>query len=54
MHINIQVLIYVFLYIIFVHISMYSSFDTCTVYSGYSGHVYSGHSDIVSTFAGTK
>ena len=26
----------------------------CTVYSGYSGHVYSGHSDIVATFPGTK
>ena len=25
-----------------------------TVYSGYSGHVYSGHSDIVATFPGTK
>ena len=25
-----------------------------TVYSGYSGHVYSGHSDIVTTFPGTK
>ena len=25
-----------------------------TVYSGYSGHVYSGHSDIVATFTGTK
>ena len=25
-----------------------------TVYSGYSGHVYSGHSDIVATFSGTK
>ena len=24
------------------------------VYSGYSGHVYSGHSDIVATFPGTK
>ena len=23
------------------------------MYSGYSGHVYSGHSDIVATFAGT-
>ena len=26
----------------------------CTVFSGYSGHVYSGHSDIVATFPGTK
>ena len=26
----------------------------CIVYSGYSGHVYSGHSDIVATFSGTK
>ena len=26
----------------------------CTVYSRYSGHVYSGHSDIVATFPGTK
>ena len=25
-----------------------------TVYSGYSGHVYSGHSDIVAIFPGTK
>ena len=25
-----------------------------TVYSRYSGHIYSGHSDIVSTFPGTK
>ena len=25
-----------------------------TVYSGYSGHVYSGQSDIVATFPGTK
>ena len=25
-----------------------------TVYSGYSGHVYRGHSDIVATFPGTK
>ena len=25
-----------------------------TVYSGYSGHVYSGHSDIVATFPGTQ
>ena len=25
-----------------------------TVYSGYSGHVYSGHSDIVVTFPCTK
>ena len=25
-----------------------------TVYSGYSGHVYSGRSDIVATFPGTK
>ena len=25
-----------------------------TVYSGYSGHVYSGYSDIVATFPGTK
>ena len=25
-----------------------------TVYSGYSGHVCSGHSDIVATFTGTK
>ena len=25
-----------------------------TVYSGYSGDVYSGHSDIVATFPGTK
>ena len=25
-----------------------------TVYSGYSGHVYSGHSDKVATFPGTK
>ena len=25
-----------------------------TVYSGYNGHVYSGHSDIVATFPGTK
>ena len=25
-----------------------------TVYSGYSGHVYSDHSDIVATFPGTK
>ena len=25
-----------------------------TVYSGYSGHVYSGHSDIVATFPGKK
>ena len=25
-----------------------------TVYFGYSGHVYSGHSDIVATFPGTK
>ena len=25
-----------------------------TVYSGYSGHVYNGHSDIVATFPGTK
>ena len=25
-----------------------------TVYSGYSGHVYSGHSAIVATFLGTK
>ena len=25
-----------------------------TVYSGYSGHVYSGHSDIVATFPDTK
>ena len=25
-----------------------------TVYSGYSGHDYSGHSDIVATFPGTK
>ena len=25
-----------------------------TVYSGYSGHVYSGHSDIVATFPVTK
>ena len=24
------------------------------MYSGYSGHVYSGHSDIVATFPGTK
>ena len=27
---------------------------THTVYSGYSGHVYSGQSDIVATFPGTK
>ena len=26
----------------------------CTVYSGCSGHVYSGHSDIVANFPGTK
>ena len=25
-----------------------------TVYSGYSGHVYSSHSDIVATLPGTK
>ena len=25
-----------------------------TMYSRYSGHVYSGHSDIVATFPGTK
>ena len=25
-----------------------------TVYSGYSGHIYSGHSDKVATFPGTK
>ena len=25
-----------------------------SVYSGYSGFVYSGHSDIVATFPGTK
>ena len=25
-----------------------------TVYSGYSGHIYSGHLDIVATFPGTK
>ena len=25
-----------------------------SVYSGYSGHVYRGHSDIVATFPGTK
>ena len=24
------------------------------MYSGYSGHIYSGHSDIVATFPGTK
>ena len=24
------------------------------MYSGHSGHVYSGHSDIVATFSGTK
>ena len=28
--------------------------NVCTVCSGYSGHVYSGHSDIVATFLGTK
>ena len=28
--------------------------DDDTVYSGYSGHVYSGHSDILATFSGTK
>ena len=28
--------------------------EVCTVYSRYSGHVYSGHSDIVATFSGTK
>ena len=30
------------------------SFTKCTVYSGYSGHIYSGHSDKVATFPGTK
>ena len=27
---------------------------TSHLYSGYSGHVYSGHSDIVATFPSTK
>ena len=31
-----------------------NEFSEATVYSGYSGHVYSGHSDIVATFPGTK
>ena len=30
------------------------SFTFSTVYSGYSGHIYSGHSDKVATFPGTK
>ena len=30
------------------------SFLCNTVYSGYSGNIYSGHSDIVATFPGTK
>ena len=29
---------------------MVFTFNFSTVYSGYSGHVYSGHSDIVATF----
>ena len=33
---------------------MYIYIYIYTVYSGYSGHVYSGHSDIVATFPGTK
>ena len=33
----------------------YYDYTNCyTVYSGYSGHVYSGHSDVVATFPGTK
>ena len=33
----------------------YNSDSLCyTVYSGYSGQVYSGHSDIVATFPGTN
>ena len=31
-----------------------SSSSSSTVYSGYSGHVYSDHSDIVATFPGNK
>ena len=31
-----------------------SSENDCTVYSGYSGHVYSGHLDIVATFPTRK
>ena len=38
MHVNIHI-----------HIALISKY---TVYSGYSGHVYSGHSDIVATFPG--
>ena len=30
------------------------SFTFSTVYSEYSGHIYSGHSDKVATFPGTK
>ena len=30
------------------------SFTSSTVYSGYSGHIYSGHSDKVATIPGTK
>ena len=30
------------------------SFTFSTVYSGYSGHIYGGQSDIVATFPGTK
>ena len=30
------------------------SFTFSTVYSGYSGHIYSGHLDKVATFPGTK
>ena len=37
-----------------VHRKIHLDFDDSTVYSKYSGHFYSGHSDIVATFPGTK
>ena len=46
--------VYIIPYYIAIGHSKFDNAEDNTVHSGYSGHGYSGHSDIVASFPGTK